>query len=321
MNTSKLMNSLEFNKTFRNWFFWRNLDSCRKDFFCSIVILLLFSPAALHAQFIIAGQHSQWDRYYDYSPDADQFVTGWSGSDSISIDLNGDAVLDATLVVHYTGQSMWYHRRVSLVRPQANCEIAYLMTDSCFTADSVPVFISAGHYVSPFTYGVTIDANQVWRNDMLYLSRDYKDVLNPPGGQGTWCVNATVDTTPVYIGVRIFTPDTLYGWIKVSVRSVNGDYTLRVHETACQTSLVGIAENSAAGISVMPNPGTGVFMLNTRGRQGSVTITDLTGRTVCSSPVSGTTTFIDLSAHPSGVYYLRFESEAGEFRQALIISR
>lgn len=277
----------------------------------------------MSAQYIVAGQYGQWDYHYVYPAwQSDQFVTGWSGSDSIAIDMNGDGTFDVRMVLWYSGQSMWTHERTVFIRPLANCEVAYLRTDSCYTQDSIPVFISADKYVEPLTFGTNIDNNETWVSDMQYLQRDSKNVWFPGGGNGTRCEDLTVDTTPVYIGVRILGTTTLYGWIKVSVwRTGQPYYTLRIHEIACQTGPVGITENLSSEVDLFPNPSQGVFTLQTGNNQGTVTITDVTGRVIHSQNVVVANTAIDLSAQAEGVYYVTFTCETEEFHQPLIISR
>lgn len=292
--------------------------------FLALALALLSFGPSLSAQYIVAGAYGPWDNHYVYpAGQTDLYVTGLYGSDSIDVDINADGISDVRFVLWYAVQSSFSHQQTVFIRPLGNCEVAYLRTDSCFTQDSVPVFVSADKYAEPLVAGTTIDNTETWFNDMQYLQRDFKNLQYPIGTMGTWCQDGTVDTTPVYLGVRFYAPMALYGWIKVSVWRVGQMpyFTLRIHELAAQVSPVGIAENGSSAISLYPNPTQGVFTLNTADQTGTLTITDIAGRIIHCSSVTGSTTSIDLSANPPGVYYLCFTSAPGEFRQPLIISR
>jgi hypothetical protein len=71
---------------------------------------------------------------------------------------------------------------------------------------------------------------------------------------------------------------------------------------------VGVNDISADGITVSPNPASDRLIINTSINDLSVTVFDMTGR-ICPTPSSSHE--IDVSALPSGVYFIRIQDSGG----------
>lgn len=72
---------------------------------------------------------------------------------------------------------------------------------------------------------------------------------------------------------------------------------------------LGISENRTAGVSVYPNPGTGLYTVNTgTGAGTTVEVVDLVGRKVYSSVTTGSVQQVDISKLASGMYYFNLRS-------------
>lgn len=73
-----------------------------------------------------------------------------------------------------------------------------------------------------------------------------------------------------------------------------------------------ISENTGAltGVSVYPNPTSGIFTVELKsGSISSVVVTDVTGRTILNTAVTGNTSEVNLDGFSSGVYYVKISSE------------
>ena len=133
----------------------------------------------------------------------------------------------------------------------------------------------------------------------------------------------TVNATPVYIGVRIINPDTLYGWISLAVLpGGNNSDTVVVYALAGQTSLVGVQEETiAVDPTISPNPSTGVFTFTDMEQVDQVAITDIAGRTVHYNSSASGITSVDLSFCAGGVYHCRFTSGDQIIYRRLVVCR
>ena len=85
------------------------------------------------------------------------------------------------------------------------------------------------------------------------------------------------------------------------------------------TSPIGLSENSLEGISVYPNPSSGVVNIsNENNATNTITVHDLAGRVVLTKTTSTATT-IDLSANGSGVYTVTVVNESGSMVERVVI--
>ncbi len=86
------------------------------------------------------------------------------------------------------------------------------------------------------------------------------------------------------------------------------------NETECSydvvvNNFVGISDLSEIGISIYPNPSTGIFTIETEGNF-DVTITDISGKVIYSTDKACfvSTSQIDLTNHANGIYFIKFQN-------------
>lgn len=85
------------------------------------------------------------------------------------------------------------------------------------------------------------------------------------------------------------------------------------------TGTAGLDEQSLEGVSVYPNPSTGVVNVsNDNNYANTITVTDLAGRQVYTSNVNAATT-IDLSTVGTGVYVVTVSNENGKLVERVVI--
>jgi hypothetical protein len=73
-------------------------------------------------------------------------------------------------------------------------------------------------------------------------------------------------------------------------------------------------------VSVYPNPASDVITIDMTGlEKAECTITDLSGKELMNTVLVGERTTLDLSAYAKGIYFIVISSEAGEYRQKLIL--
>ena len=81
--------------------------------------------------------------------------------------------------------------------------------------------------------------------------------------------------------------------------------------TVTGVSDMGDQDQDTQGLSVYPNPSAGLYTVQVPSplSNAAISVTDITGRTITElSGVTGTQFRIDISAHPSGVYFLRIRT-------------
>lgn len=82
---------------------------------------------------------------------------------------------------------------------------------------------------------------------------------------------------------------------------------------------VGLEESEMAGVSVYPNPSTGVINItNDNGYENTIIVRDINGRVV-STTKSGVATTVDLSGMGAGVYTVVVKNEKGNFTDRIVI--
>lgn len=113
---------------------------------------------------------------------------------------------------------------------------------------------------------------------------------------------------------QTFTPD------------VVGIYAVEITQNGICTALsdcyvynyVGISQNNSENMKAYPNPTTGIMKLTISENLTSVSITDITGKTIYHSELktADSETIIDISNQPNGVYFIKLQTE-----QKIIINK
>ena len=74
--------------------------------------------------------------------------------------------------------------------------------------------------------------------------------------------------------------------------------------------MIGLDETKESLVQVQPNPSTGLFnILFGENANGTVVITDATGRIIGTEVVNGSTKAIDLTSAVTGIYYFTIQTE------------
>lgn len=93
-------------------------------------------------------------------------------------------------------------------------------------------------------------------------------------------------------------------------------YAMRIQDIHLDVSVV---ENNLEGVSVYPNPSTGVITIsNDNNTENTITVFDVVGNVVATTAASSSTT-IDLTSAGNGIYLVKVENVAGSLVQRIII--
>ncbi len=83
---------------------------------------------------------------------------------------------------------------------------------------------------------------------------------------------------------------------------------------------IGVPENQFSGVSVYPNPTTGIIRIELpAGEKVRLIVSDLSGQVVYNSTVTGNDNFIDLSSFAKGVYSLTMKNEKGVGNRRIVL--
>lgn len=131
-------------------------------------------------------------------------------------------------------------------------------------------------------------------------------------------------------GINKFNPDNIYlvGFVAEYSSDQNNRRVLNAakEKLTANPEVVGIAELQAmAGLSVYPNPSSGILYLNTAGLKetGSIAVHDVLGRCMQVTEVNAgiSLQMLDLSLLPEGVYFLRISSGRQHFTEKVLIQK
>ncbi|HTL80088.1 MAG TPA: T9SS type A sorting domain-containing protein [Bacteroidia bacterium] len=284
-----------------------------RPFLLSFFFFLCCATNSLRSQSIVAGQHQQWDYYHDFLPDT---VIYGMYPDSMMLDLNGDGLIDAWIFSSYQVTWNWGFDRTFWIRPAPTSEVAFLRNDTCMQQDGVTVS-SIVPLAKPFNTNDTINNAATWSDSICYLQRYKSDVT-----QFYSCYNASFHSSYQYAGIRIFTPDTLYGWIKMKITLGNGmnDDTLHIDSYACQTGPAGInSPNENSTLHIFPDPSDGIFYCNEFFHSANLEIHDVAGKLLLTEELHEEKPVIDLSAYESGIYFLTISEEGRTYNAKLVV--
>lgn len=153
---------------------------------------------------------------------------------------------------------------------------------------------------------------------MVDASHPYK--LTAIGNNLTWNLNG-IDLPPSGKGHVTFQvkPESGYaiGDIIPNTASIYFDFNPAIVTNTFSTEFVmtmGISEFSNDTFSAYPNPSNGRVTLSSKNNTliNSVTINDISGKTVQQSTISSATAILDLSHLSNGIYFLKAKSDTGE---------
>ncbi len=227
-----------------------------------------------------------------------------SGSDSVCAEtLNFYSILPVTGAVSYTwmlplgwtGTSIT--NSINVVAGSSSGNISVMANNACGTsvAQTKSIFLNLVD-TSVFVSGNSITAVVAAAN---YVWLDCNSNLPVPGQTN-----------------QSFTP------------TVTGDYAVVVTINGCSDTsscynitIVGIHENApSSAVALFPNPSDGKFLITSKIKSNEkVEIFNLMGEKILQSNIHGQNTAIDISNHPSGIYFVKIYAENTVYTKKILI--
>jgi len=275
------------------------------------IVSLVFSLGA-KSQFIIAGQHSITDYYYDYNPDT--IIGNDCNGTLVPIDMNHDGIVDFALTCQGGCGGNGMQDDFVGITAYNNNQVAFSSTDTCYPAP--PSYCPWG--VSTLTFSIakafsdndTIHTLDVWNNNRLSYMYLYYYSWN------CYEFNArSTSDSSFMIGTRVFANnDTLYGWIRIkNIYSDDYETHFQIQDYACNTGYldININENKNSLLQVFPNPckETITIRLLPSVKQCELTLSDITGQVVIRQQIADYETQIKLNSLSKGVYFMKVKDD------------
>lgn len=179
-----------------------------------------------------------------------------------------------------------------------NYTVVFAATDSSGNSDSC-------------SFAITVNSNPAVTTSnpsTVCVTDGALTLIATPSG-GTWSGTAVTGNTFSPSAAGTGTAVLTYTFTDVNGCTGTGNSSIIV------SPCVGINESGATTFSMFPNPATSTFMFNC-GEQGTVELTDATGKVVLSKTVTSTQTEIDVNELASGMYVVRFVSTSGTISTA-----
>lgn len=183
-------------------------------------------------------------------------------------------------------------------------------TSTWFANDMTPLFS---------TTGVTVSATDI-SNGYIYLPFTSPITLNPGAYMAAVEMYSNANTNDI----RILDDESVDQPWYASMIYIPGDqvysngtaYAIRLQ---VNNPLSGLSEETLSGVSVYPNPSTGlVNVSNDNNTENTITVHNLAGQVVLTKTTSTATT-IDLSGNGTGVYTVSVTSDNGSFVERVVI--
>ena len=287
----------------------------------STVALLLWSPALLCAQLIVAGETRPTDHYHDLLPDtllnAPQGING--GSRTLLLDLNADGTMDLELTTSYVEGGQWYRYRDGVATPLNGAEAAWARMDSCFANMPDSVLVFALPVAATYNSGDTIDADGGWTDQPVSLGY-HRSNASVPNNFGYGCSASDLHHDPGFLGVRLVSSgDTLYGWVHLPWVGLKGD-SLLVSEFAFQLQPVGIAPAAVHSDQLIVRGGWLEIPPSIPGPVRML-LMDATGRVVMARTVHAGLQDLGSLVDPAGMYVCVLHWTGGSWSTRLILEQ
>jgi Secretion system C-terminal sorting domain/Bacterial Ig-like domain (group 2)/NHL repeat len=183
--------------------------------------------------------------------------------------------------------------------------IIYGISPGCYRVDTI--MIDSLPAIGPIAGPTVVDSA-------------YTITLTDPVAGGSWSSsNTTIATvgsgTGVVTGVNTGTVTITYTVTSAAGCTRDTTYVVTV---ASGTGIHNITNTGA--FSIYPNPASGLLYISAPGLQSaSVTISDVTGRSVLTSSLNTTSTKLDISSIRSGIYLISIKSVQGNYSGKLVI--
>lgn len=217
------------------------------------------------------------------------------------------------------------------------CASLYHMKNSADVV-GLRVMLATGTVAGGEVYGSIKDTSLFWANDMSSL-------FNTAAGTVT-----AADIAAGYIDVEFSTPATLapgvyYAAVQLYSNANSSDIRILDDETVAQPNdasaiyidgdqsytngtafgirmlmgSAGINENTLTGVSVYPNPSTGLInVTNANATANTIVVYDMVGKVVMTKEANASTT-IDLTSNGTGIYMVEVSNENGSLVERVVI--
>lgn len=269
----------------------------------------MLGSAEVFSQSIVAGQIPESGHYYDFSPDTTLLSSQNFNNYQLDLDLNNDGEPDFEIYTYNYGGNGGWSRRISIESYNDN-EVAYSFSDSCFAGPS-------HHFVDNYFVCRAFDANDTiksaanWTHEDGHLNhfRFGVHVDSLDNNYSFTCKDSSFTTPAKYIGVRIISSDTLYGWIKVSGTA---SYMVTIEEHASQSVPTSLNESIANSIiELFPNPCQEYIQVRLTERsmtKGTMYLQNSLGQVIRELQINTNSLTIETSTLPTGLYYITLMS-------------
>lgn len=273
-----------------------------------LLCFIILFQGNIHAQYIVAGQHSSSDYYYDFAPDTTVECTSnvapYCGIIQKPLDINGDQITDFIIEGKNTWGSLGSSQNYIKLIPINNNQILIGQTDTCVGVEQCLGTSWNFHMVKNCLVNDTINPSSTWSNSFLYVYSQYISMHCSPG-----CIYSVVpQNDSIIVGVRIIEQtDTLYGWIKLKdVLAWTYSARFTIADYACNNKLVGLNEIAEENyIQVRPNPFMDYITILSNEKKRLVLIYDINGKILFEQKLIHKETNLDLSFLSSGVYFMK----------------
>lgn len=227
-------------------------------------------------------------------------VDPWQGgSQTCSIDLNGDGTIDLTTYYYTTSVAMQGYKYSTR---------SLSATDSCYIC------------VQPTNTGL---ADSIKLSDIVDSSRTWGKSVDL--GTYSWSMNGNSSSTgyyPAYFGIKIKNGNVItYGWYRGSVFAATSICVIpdTTHHDQDTTQHHLQSNGSSNTLKIYPNPANDVLIIQAdTSAQITVSIEDITGRELINTIILDQKG-IDIKYLPYGVYFVELRTFYKSVRQKLVI--
>jgi hypothetical protein len=177
-------------------------------------LVMCFFPQFTSAQYILAGQNSGTNVYYNDIDDLFLDSFSWGQQDSETMDLDNDGTYDLYLWTNWT-----YYSHIDYMSSDAGA-----MTNGNLQISAVPEDSS---WIRKHLPGDTIDSRLNWVSAQTTFY-----CPSSTGSSGTFRDEG-------YLAFRICNPDTVYGWVRIWRSAYLGESKMQVFDYATRTYYLG----------------------------------------------------------------------------------
>ncbi len=290
--------------------------------FLTFVFLQIISVQFCFSQFIIAGQVSTADYYYDFNPDIElyAYLQHYPGDTNAVayLDLDLDGRTDFTLYAS-GGIGTSHSIFTTVIYPNDSNQVAYSRFEDaynpcCGTSTRINV-------ARIYNQGDTISSGVSFTDNVeRALNYDYSLF-----GFGSFAIHDWTQAGEKYLGFRLINSiDTSYGWMRIyapaSAHSFTRDYAINNNRGVRVEEI-----NRQSRYLIYPNPATTKLQIKTSAncKNLKTEIYSTLGEKLFQKEfkVASSSFQIDVSNFNEGIYFLHLTTEVESFTQKIIIQK